>query len=81
MEKTLGRLFDLNDNLLEAEDGIGLKAGYIKAMNGQEAIKLYEIFNKKLEKFVQVKKGIFGVDMKVNIQNDGPVTIIIESGD
>lgn len=33
MEKTLGRLFDLNDNLLEAEDGIGLKAGYIKAMN------------------------------------------------
>ena len=32
MENTLGRLFDLNDNLLAAEDGIGLKAGYQKAL-------------------------------------------------
>ncbi len=32
LENTLGRLFDLNDKLLEAEDGIGLKAGYQKAL-------------------------------------------------
>ena len=32
MENTLGRLFNLNDKLLEAEDGIGLKAGYQKAL-------------------------------------------------
>jgi len=32
MENTLGRLFNLNDNLLEAEDGLGLKAGYQKAL-------------------------------------------------
>lgn len=32
MENTLGRLFDLNDTLLEAEDGLGLKAGYQKAL-------------------------------------------------
>ena len=32
MENTLGRLFNLNDKLLSAEDGIGLKAGYQKAL-------------------------------------------------
>lgn len=32
MENTLGRLFKWNDNLLEAEDGLGLKAGYKKAL-------------------------------------------------
>lgn len=32
MENTLGRLFNLNDSLLEAEDGLGLKAGYQKAL-------------------------------------------------
>lgn len=32
MENTLGKLFDLNDKLLSAEDGIGLKAGYQKAL-------------------------------------------------
>lgn len=33
MENTLGRLFKWNDNLLEAEDGLGLKAGYKKALS------------------------------------------------
>lgn len=33
MEKTLGKLFDLNDNLLEAEDGLGLKSAYQKALS------------------------------------------------
>ena len=33
MEKTLGKLFNLNDNLLEAEDGLGLKSAYQKALS------------------------------------------------
>lgn len=33
LENTIGKLFDLNDNLLEAEDGWGLKAGYTKALS------------------------------------------------
>ena len=35
--------------------------------------------HKKLSEFVNVEKGIFGAEMKVNIINDGPVTIILES--
>ena len=41
---------------------------------------LYDIWNHKLkEKNINVETGIFGADMTVNITNDGPVTIILES--
>ena len=33
----------------------------------------------KLSKFSTVKEGIFGANMKVSIENDGPVTIVLES--
>ena len=48
-------------------------------MKGEEAIKLYDKFNEELSKYVIVKTGVFGADMQVNITNDGPVTIILES--
>ena len=35
----------------------------------------------KARKYVSVETGVFGADMCVSIKNDGPVTIIIESGD
>ena len=42
---------------------------------------LYDLFNKKLkEQGVIVETGVFGADMKVSITNDGPITIILESG-
>ena len=39
---------------------------------------MYDIFNEKLSLFVPVKTGVFGADMLLNIQNDGPVTILLE---
>lgn len=59
----------------------GRRPSYVKAMNSSDAKKLYDIFNEKLREYVKVETGIFGADMKVNIVNDGPVSIIIESGD
>lgn len=59
----------------------GRRPSYVKAMNSIDAKKLYDIFNEKLREYVKVETGIFGADMKVNIVNDGPVSIIIESGD
>lgn len=57
----------------------GRRPSYIKAMKGDEAISLYEMFNKKLrDKNIVVETGIFGADMKVSLINDGPVTIILE---
>ena len=44
-----------------------------------DAIKLYETFNQKLNESVKTYPGVFGADMLINIQNDGPITIVIDS--
>ena len=48
-------------------------------MNPNEATKLYDYFNEKLNEIVHTETGIFGSDMKVEIYNDGPVTIMLDS--
>lgn len=65
--------FTLYGNILK-----GNRPSYIDALNGQEAIKLYDYFNENLNKLVPTKTGVFGADMQVFIQNDGPITIILE---
>lgn len=60
----------------------GRRSSFTDALNYNDAKKLYEYFNLELEKQdVKVENGIFGADMKVNLLNDGPVTIIIDSED
>jgi D-tyrosyl-tRNA(Tyr) deacylase len=45
------------------------------------ASRMYDYFVEKLRESVShVDTGVFGADMKINAQNDGPVTIILESG-
>ena len=56
----------------------GNRPSYIKAMKGEEATLLYDLFNKKLRESIKVETGIFGADMLVNINNNGPVTILLE---
>ena len=56
----------------------GNRPSYIKALKGDDAIKLYNLFNNKLRKYLEVEEGIFGADMQVSLINDGPVTIILE---
>ena len=43
-----------------------------------EAIKLYDLFNEELRKYVNVETGIFGADMYITFTNCGPVTIMLE---
>ena len=44
-----------------------------------EANRLYEFFTEECKKYVQVvEKGVFGADMKVELLNDGPFTIVLE---
>ena len=53
---------------------------YLKSMEPKKANELYEYFmNGIKEEGIEVKKGEFGEDMLVEINNDGPVTIIIDS--
>ena len=57
----------------------GNRPSYIKAMNGLDSVKLYDLFCDKLNSIVPTKKGVFGASMKVSLINDGPTTIIIDS--
>ena len=74
-----GSILSISQFTLYAETKKGNRPSYIKALNGSESIKLYDIFNNELNKNVNTVTGIFGADMKVNICNDGPITIIIDS--
>ena len=58
----------------------GRRPSFTKALNYDEAKDLYNYFNEELRNLdINVETGVFGSDMTVNITNDGPVTIIIDS--
>ena len=66
---------------LHANTKKGNRPSYIKAAKPEIAIPLYESFVKQLESNLgkKVQTGVFGADMKVQLLNDGPVTIIIDT--
>ena len=76
---TNGSILSISQFTLYGDAKKGNRPSYAKAMNGEKAIKLYEEFNSKLKESIDVQTGIFGSEMLVNITNDGPVTIFLES--
>ena len=66
---------------LHASTKKGSRPSYMKAAKPDVAIPLYENFVKTLESELgkEVQTGEFGADMKVELLNDGPVTIVIDS--
>lgn len=68
---------------LHASTKKGNRPSYIKAAKPEVAIPIYEAFLKQLENDLgkQVYSGVFGADMKVELLNDGPVTIIMDTKD
>ncbi|MEM7394162.1 MAG: D-aminoacyl-tRNA deacylase [Verrucomicrobiota bacterium] len=58
----------------------GNRPGYSDAARPEEAVEKYEAFATSLrEKGFTVKTGVFQAEMKVELVNDGPVTLILES--
>lgn len=58
----------------------GRRPNFMEAQSGEEANRLYEEFLALLkESDLKVECGEFGADMKVQINNDGPVTILLDS--
>lgn len=78
IEDTKGSILSVSQFTLYADATKGNRPSYIKALGGDEAIKLYDLFNTKLKEFIHVETGIFGAEMEVSLVNDGPVTIILE---
>ena len=73
-----GEILSISQFTLYGDTSKGNRPSYVKALNGEESIKLYEAFNEEMSKYVVTKPGIFGAEMMVNISNDGPVTLIME---
>ena len=73
-----GEVLSISQFTLYGEATNGNRPSYTKALNGNEAIHLYEEFNEKLNKIIPTKTGIFGSDMKIELINNGPTTILLE---
>ena len=80
IKDTNGKILSISQFTLYADTKKGNRPSYIIAMKSVTAINMYEKFNTELRNNdIEVQTGIFGADMDVFINNDGPVTIIIDS--
>jgi len=57
----------------------GRRPSFERAMEPNGAKRLYELFCERMGESVDVQRGVFGASMEVEIHNDGPVTIIVDS--
>ncbi|MBP1663585.1 MAG: dtd [Bacteroidetes bacterium] len=76
-----GEIMIVSQFTLHAQTQKGNRPSYIKAARPEKAIPLYEHFCNEVEQLLRkpVKTGEFGADMQVELINDGPVTIWIDS--
>ncbi len=76
-----GEILAVSQFTLMASTKKGNRPSYIKAAKPEISIPLYESFCSNMEIAANrtIKRGIFGADMKVELINDGPVTIFIDS--
>ena len=74
-----GELLIISQFTLYADCRKGHRPNFLMAKEPKEAERLYEYFVELCKKEIPVvEKGIFGADMKVDLLNDGPFTIILE---
>ncbi|MDN5203443.1 D-aminoacyl-tRNA deacylase [Fulvivirgaceae bacterium BMA10] len=78
-----GNILIVSQFTLHASTKKGNRPSYIKAAKPDVAIPMYERFIRETEQNLgrKIQTGEFGADMKVQLTNDGPVTIIINTKD
>ncbi len=78
-----GRILLISQFTLFAQTKKGNRPSFIRAAKPDVAVPLYEQMITMLGELTNTKieTGIFGADMKINLTNDGPVTIILDTKD
>ena len=81
IQDVAGELLVVSQFTLHASTKKGNRPSYIRAARPEEAIPLYETMKERLSELLPkpVQSGVFGADMQVELINDGPVTILIDS--
>lgn len=75
-----GTILSISQFTLYGDVKGGNRPSFVHALAGQDSAKLYDYFNEKLRDLgYDIKTGVFGADMEVNLTNTGPFTLLLDS--